>query len=310
MDIDDFERVLRYVGFKCLKFQKIEFEKDALLQIIEEAKDFCSDLNFSISDYLSDIMSAVPLFCKDGQYYRWVHKSLQEYFAAQFIYKDSKTNQDTLLKTLYNSKNFDKYINLLDLYFDIDNWGFKKNILLPICESYIEYYKNNIFPSTVIKKDDIEERIGLLFMREVCILSGDAKEGKMAFSRISDLVKPYLKNESSSITHFHEDNVFIANYSDPRLKLIPQLAKRLPCLFNNKFYRKLTEKGTLSFDEICLLDVHTGEENSNEFSHLNYYLGFNHYNFLFIYDACRKEVDNIKEIIQKKDETSNLIDGL
>ena len=110
--IDDFERVLRYVGFKCLKSQKIEFDKDSLLYIIDEAKDFCPDLHFTSSDFLNDILSSVPLFCKDGQYLKWVHKSLQEYFAAQFIYKDSKESQDAILSALYNSDNLDKYMNI------------------------------------------------------------------------------------------------------------------------------------------------------------------------------------------------------
>lgn len=312
LDIDDFERVLRYVGFKCLKFQKIEFEKDALLQIINEAKDFCPDLNFSISDYFSDIMSAVPLFCKDGQYYRWVHKSLQEYFAAQFIYKDSKTSQDTILKALYDSNNIDKYINLLDLYFDIDNWGFKKNILLPICESYTKYYDNNIFSSSIIKKEDIEDRIGQLFMREVCVMRISVEEDVNPFGKINNLVNPFLKNGISAITHFHRDNVFIAYHSDPRLKLIPQLAKRLPHLFKKTIYYDVTNKCIFPFDEIRLLDAHTGEENPDEFSYLNNCLtgGLDSYNILLVYDACRAEVDRIKEIIQKKDETSSLIEGL
>lgn len=312
LDIDDFERVLRYVGFKCLKFQKIEFEKDALLQIIMEAKDFCPDLDFSISDYFSDIMSAVPLFCKDGQYYRWVHKSLQEYFAAQFIYKDSKTNQDTILETLYNSKNIDKYINLLDLYFDIDNWGFKKNILLPICESYTKHHENSIFSSNVIKQDDLENRIGLLFMREVCVLKANVENNANPFNGIHDRVKPYFNNGLSSITHIYGDNMFIANYSDPRWKLITLLAKRLPFLFKNVFYKEGSKKDALPLDEIQLIDAHTYEGNPGGFSHLNYYLTIElpGNNFIFNYDACKTEIDNIRRIIQKKDETSNLLEGL
>ena len=140
LDIDDFERILRFVGFRCLRHQQIEFEKDVLLDIINEAKNFCPDLEFNSSDFFEDILSTVPLFCRDGQYYKWVHKSLQEYFAAQFIYKDSKKDQDAILSAMYNSENLDRYINLLDLYYDIDNWGFQKNIILPLCKLYIEYH--------------------------------------------------------------------------------------------------------------------------------------------------------------------------
>ena len=111
LDIDDFDRVLRHLGFRCLKYQKIEFDKDSLLKIIDDVKNDCSNLNFSASDFFHDILHAVPLFCNDGQYYKWVHKSIQEYFAAQFIYRDAKENQDKILSTMYESNNLNKYLS-------------------------------------------------------------------------------------------------------------------------------------------------------------------------------------------------------
>ena len=217
LDIDDFERVLRYVGYRCLRYQKIEFEKDALLQIINEAKDFCPDLDFNSSDFFTDVLTAVPLFCKDGQYYRWVHKSLQEYFAAQFIYKDAKGNQDTILTALYNSENLDKYINLLDIYFDIDNWGFKKNILLPLCESYIGFYNSNVYSSSIINEKQIDDRIGYLFMREVCLLK--VQDSYDPFREARERTQDIMQNEISSITHFHGDNICTSNYFNSTTKI-------------------------------------------------------------------------------------------
>ena len=83
LEIDDFHRVLRHLGFSCLKQnQKIEFTKDEILSLIHNARVFCVDLDFSESDFLKDLLSTVPLFSKDGIYYRWAHKSLQDYFAA------------------------------------------------------------------------------------------------------------------------------------------------------------------------------------------------------------------------------------
>lgn len=118
LDLDDFDKVMRKIGYECLRKQKIEFEKDELLKIIDSAKSGFSNLKFASTSLLSDLLKAVPLFCQDGMYYKWVHKSLQEYFVAEFIYKDSKNNQDAILTALYKSKKIDLYINLLDLYFD------------------------------------------------------------------------------------------------------------------------------------------------------------------------------------------------
>ena len=63
------------------------------------------------SDFLNDLIVTVPLFAKDGNYYRWAHKSLQEYFAAQFIYLDIDDKKSEFLKSLYKHKEFDKFIN-------------------------------------------------------------------------------------------------------------------------------------------------------------------------------------------------------
>lgn len=81
---------MRRIGFECLRRQQIEFTKDDLLNIIDTARANYPSLSFTSMALLSDLLKAVPLFCQDGVYYKWVHKSLQEYFAAEFIYKDSK----------------------------------------------------------------------------------------------------------------------------------------------------------------------------------------------------------------------------
>lgn len=312
LDIDDFERILRYVGFKCLKFQTIEFEKDALLQIISEAKDYCPDLEFSSSDFFNDVITAVPLFCKDGQYYKWVHKSLQEYFAAQFIFKDSKNNQDTILRTLYNSENIDKYINLLDLYYDIDNWGFKKNILLPLCKSYIDFYENNIYAADAIPSSTIEDRIGHLFMRETCIIRAEGQDGVNLFSEIEERTINSLEHNISSITYFHADNVYTSNYFDPKRKLLPLLIRRLPHLFVPFTQNGITGNYRLPKDIVIHLDIHSGEENNDKFAYYNYYLegGSSEFKCHLLYDKCMKEVEIITETIKKKEQTSNLIEGL
>lgn len=313
LDIDDFERIIRYVGFKCLKSQEIEFEKDALLQIIEEAKEFCPDLDFSVSDYLKDVLTAVPLFCKDGQYYRWVHKSLQEYFAAQFIFKDSKKSQDAVLSALFNSDNIDKYINLLDLYYDIDNWGFKKNILLPLCKEYVETYSKCLFSSNLINKDDIENRIGYLFEREVCIMKAE-KDKDNPFpksAKIKEITQGVFKHRVNTMTHFTNDDVLTLNYFDPKRKLLPLLYHRKQTLFKS-FKHVISMNFTLADNEIIFIDVHSGDDNSNKYLSYNHYLsgGSDFENFYLDFDECQKEIETINRILMKKEETSCLVDGL
>lgn len=311
LDIDDFERVLRYIGFNCLKLQKIEYEKDELLHIIDEAKSFCPDLLFTPSEYLSDLLVSVPLFCEDGQYIRWAHKSLQEYFAAQFIYKDSKNSQNSILEKLYKSDNLDKYINLLDLYYDIDNWGFNKNILLPLCESFVEFYNRLIYTSPSISKEMIEERIGHLFLREVSILRKKVPERESPFENI-DLEKYMLKRKFASVTFFHEEQVFLFLYSDPRRKLLSLLKKRQPTLFKPFVSSGLSKKNVADYGKVVDIDVHLGDRCQSEYSYYNYYLKLNRSFgvFYFDYNRCKEEINIIREVVESKEKTSNLVEGL
>lgn len=170
LDKDDFNRVLRFMGFECLKKGIIIFEKHVILRIIRNARGFCRNLIFSESSFLDDLLVAVPLFCKEGVEYRWAHKSLMEYFAALFIAVDAKEDQDKILTNIYFSNYLNKYINMLDLYHDIDYKGFSKNITLPLCEEFVKFYDDNFKELELCDKDFniknislIEERIGLLF---------------------------------------------------------------------------------------------------------------------------------------------------
>ncbi|MDE6523358.1 MAG: NACHT domain-containing protein [Muribaculaceae bacterium] len=139
LDRDDFEKILRYLGFQSFQSNSIQYSKDQMLALIDKASGFWTSLKVQPSDVLKDLVTAVPLFVKDGLEYKWAHKSLSEYFAAKFIFLDTKEKQVNLLSQLYKSDNLPRYINLLDLYYDLDIIGFKKCILLPLLESYLSY---------------------------------------------------------------------------------------------------------------------------------------------------------------------------
>jgi hypothetical protein len=176
LEIDDFHKVLRYIGFNCFKLQKIEFTKDELLKLIENSKSFCAGLSFNNSDFLSDILKTVPLFTQDGSYYRWAHKSLQEYFAAQFIYLDAKDKQNSILEKLYNHSDGWKFINVLDLYYDMDYKTFRNVIEFALLTEYHDYNSttyNKIYDS--VSETDVIDRKQLMFLEDCYIFKPSSK---------------------------------------------------------------------------------------------------------------------------------------
>lgn len=141
LDIADFEKIVRYIGFQSYKAGKITFSRDEMMTMIGNSQKLWKSLNFTESSFLSDLTLAVPLFTKEGTDYKWTHKSLSEYFAAKFIYLDITGKRSDVLSKIYLSPNLEKYINLLDIYYDIDISGFRESLILPLLKEYRDYLK-------------------------------------------------------------------------------------------------------------------------------------------------------------------------
>jgi hypothetical protein len=143
LDIDNFHRVLRALGFITFRLGQIEFEKDRLLALIREARDRCPGISFKEGDFLKDLLTTIPLFASEGDYYRWSHKSIQEYFAAQFIWLDAKVNQDAILRKMIRNHKNETYYNLLDLYYDMDYKTFRRVVIYDLICGFIKHMKQS-----------------------------------------------------------------------------------------------------------------------------------------------------------------------
>lgn len=197
LEVDDFHRVLRHIGFSCFKMDKIEFSKDEILGIIADSKKFCVGIDFKESDFLKDIIITVPLFLQDGNYYKWAHKSLQEYFAAQFIYLDIHENKNSFLKTLYNHKEFDRFINVLDLFYDMDYKSFRNIILFEYLKEYKFHYERVSYNDTfLIPSELIIERIGLCFGFKFLLFYTEKEYGPLDES-FDGLIDKYISSSDN-----------------------------------------------------------------------------------------------------------------
>lgn len=133
---DDFERVLRCVGFASVVNHKVEFSRAEIIKAIDMAKEKCG-LKFGSSDFLDDILLSVPIFLKEGARYKWAHKSLSEYFAVEYIALDTMDKERDYIEKLYNSDSGQNR-NIFDLYYDIKPSGFDQFLLLPCLEEIKE----------------------------------------------------------------------------------------------------------------------------------------------------------------------------
>lgn len=120
LDVDGFHRILRGLGFISVMKGAVEADTDEILNWIREARKYAPELRFSESDFLEDAIKAVPVLRREGNFILWAHKSLAEYFAAQFIATDSKKDQERICRHIAGSRALRGFTNVLDLLYDID----------------------------------------------------------------------------------------------------------------------------------------------------------------------------------------------
>lgn len=317
LDSYDFERILRILGFMCMKMQRVELVQDQLVKMIENAKGYCPDLVFKATDFIDDLLHSVPLFCKEGLYLRWVHRSLQEYFTAKFIYMDSKSEQDNLLQTMVKSSRVKLYYNIFDIYYDIDNYGFMKNVALQLLEEFKTYYENNNVKIKGIDKQYVDQRIGLLFLRQCAI--GNVKE-EHGFMDVFDIIRERCRDNGFSYKSLHSFpgadglSLFTAEQPDMRVYIIMLLKQRRRDLFtelsnvefngNGKFLRDV------EFTKIT--DVTDFSKNEEHYRYCNYCLqhGLDYIPSILNYDKIVAEIERIKAMIKAKEDGVFFLQGV
>lgn len=312
LDLDDFDKVMRKIGYECLRKQKIEFEKDELLNIIDSAKSGFSNLKFASTSLLGDLLKAVPLFCQDGMYYKWVHKSLQEYFAAEFIYKDSKNNQDAILTALYKSKKIDLYINLLDLYFDIDPVGFQKNIVKPLLESYVEYYEKFYFHSDVISFEAVNLRLTITYCNRVLVGFIDNKKDQTRenFDYIYDQAYRYLGSIPNSAI-FLNNGSFLAFMPKNQDRIIRLLGNRVPSLFVKVDSKERCSKHNIAFEKCYELEgMKDFSDNPVFFTELNQLLSSHRLRCYLDINKVKAYLAEINAMLENSYTSEGLLGGL
>jgi len=143
LHMDDFERVLRHIGYFTSIENKVEYDKNTIIKFIDKAKKYLSDISFRSSDFLNDLIKTVPIFKKEGNYYKWGHKSLQDYFAAKFIWIDSKESQLDILEKMYFDPNVKRFYNLLTVYFELDPHRYENTILFWALSDFKKFVSSN-----------------------------------------------------------------------------------------------------------------------------------------------------------------------
>lgn len=253
----------------------------------------------------------MPLFCIDGNYYKWVHKSLQEYFAARFIHKDCEKSSD-VLKRIFESDNLDYYINMLDIYADVDPFDFKCTIIKPLCLDFIRFYESNVGLYKGLSSEDVDKRISLLYMRQVYIIKVSYSSSPRDIIKYVDSICPIEGiRRSITIVRINDDYVGATVFKfDAKYGLMRFVALRFKDL-RKSLHRQMNRKElTLFPEELSEITLDTGKESKEFFTAYNELLSYGHMTMMLDYEGVKKELDNIGSMQKAKGETLSLLESI
>ncbi len=136
LDEDDFVKILK--SFSLLTYYRSEFSFDSLrvTEIITAIRRKTSNVSrtFSTSDLIEDLRTGIGIWIEDGGRYSFVHRSLQEYFAALCTMGLSQNVKrkayDSIIQSR-NKKSPSELLNFLSLCEEMDAIPFYLDFLIP-----------------------------------------------------------------------------------------------------------------------------------------------------------------------------------
>lgn len=239
LDKYQFEQILRTFGFLSLKEDKVEYSGQLIYHLLEQSIKRFSWLKISIDDFLYDITHAVPFIHKDGNEYKWVHKSFMEYFASCFICYDNKEFEEKYIKKMITSKKSMKYYNVLDFCYEMDTLNFRKYGILPYLEKYVDKYDNS-FKSDYFKTFKKEK---LHFAKQIVSITSNVRIVKINMTKdekFDEYIYSLFEDKDTGSFHVFNDGkwsiVVRCDYIDIVLYRI--MIEKMPNLFKNVTIRE------------------------------------------------------------------------
>lgn len=131
---DQFRTAFRFFCYRTLAKHQISFASIDIRSELERTIEIC-EYECTTEDLLHDMLESVCLLQRDGGKIHFIHRSFQEFFAADFMAKWNTSDRYTLIDTLLSDPIASKAGPLL---YDIDQWYTEEYWVLPTVRSLLE----------------------------------------------------------------------------------------------------------------------------------------------------------------------------
>jgi hypothetical protein len=132
LDVVEFKKLLS--GFSVASYlnDDISFSNSKFLKHIDTGKKI-TGLNVKSEKFKLDLLKTVCVIAQDGLQYVYTHRSFQEYFTAYYLTFVDPLKRAGLLKRLADKGSTE---NVLSIYFELDQSGIEKDLLIPTLEKF------------------------------------------------------------------------------------------------------------------------------------------------------------------------------
>ncbi len=155
---ESFEELLRLFSFLSYFDEKFLFHPEYIESKLTLIKEKKKNLEFNNQKVIEDLQVAIGILTKEGTDYAFPHRSLQEYFAANYISNLSESNKKIIFSKILDSIER-KWIYMIDnshflsLLEEQDYFSYLNYLVLPLLRKQIEKSTNNQFNSLDVKYD-------------------------------------------------------------------------------------------------------------------------------------------------------------
>lgn len=137
LDVEGFRRLLRAMCFLMLAREVVGFRGESeAVALIEQASKLAS-VSTDASNYLSDLLLAVPLLVREGNELRFIHKTISEFFAAEYI--SYAGGSDGLLKKIIGGVSAERFADVIDWLADVNLPLYKRIVAAPLAERVLAH---------------------------------------------------------------------------------------------------------------------------------------------------------------------------
>lgn len=226
LSCEDFKLIFAYICFKSYFKYEYEFSEATLQEYIQKAKDKFKNINFRVEDFQEDLIQSVCMLVKEGLWFRFTHRSFQEYFAAWYTCKLTDDIQYKLLTSWIKESTFVNIDSYFTMLFNLQSEKVNKIILCPGIEQIQKKYNDLGYSVELLKelftgvtvdtrineKNEIEEKYVSLRIKDrylcsitilTCRLNGYAyEEGSGCSSKLANKLYNSIGDDNMSSKEF------------------------------------------------------------------------------------------------------------